>query len=175
LQSRLPSANAAATINFSSRLLSHFPAALRLPDSRSLRSPAWSGIKPAHGLTPARSLFPRRRFRRRTIAWPGGPTASCCQRYAGPIAEFILTHADATRYDILDFIPVKTWGVRVSTVALAPLQQEVRPPISATRAAGDGRAPSAGHTPAVPRPVETVPPSQPVPLAASPFFSTRTQ
>ena len=38
-------------------------------------------------------------------------------RYAGPIAEFILTHADATRYDILDFIE-RTWSVRVSTVAL---------------------------------------------------------
>jgi hypothetical protein len=38
-------------------------------------------------------------------------------RYAGPIAEFILTHADATRYDVLDFIH-RTWGVRVSTVAL---------------------------------------------------------
>src|SRR5579864_405749 len=38
-------------------------------------------------------------------------------RYAGPIAEFLLTHADATRYDILDFIE-RTWDVRVSTVAL---------------------------------------------------------
>ena len=29
-------------------------------------------------------------------------------RYAGPIAEFILSHPDATRYDILDFIQ-HTW------------------------------------------------------------------
>src|SRR6202043_2216644 len=38
-------------------------------------------------------------------------------RYAGPIAEFMLSHSDATRFDILNFIE-RTWGVRVSTVAL---------------------------------------------------------
>src|SRR5580693_8814782 len=47
----------------------------------------------------------------------GRPHGKLLPRYAGPIAEFILTHADATRYDILDFIQ-NTWGVRVSTVAL---------------------------------------------------------
>src|SRR5438132_14414642 len=38
-------------------------------------------------------------------------------RYAGPIAEFVLTHPDASRHDTLDFIE-RTFGVRVSTVAL---------------------------------------------------------
>ena len=47
----------------------------------------------------------------------GRPHGKLLPRYAGPIAEFILSHADATRYDILDFIE-RTWGVRVSTVAL---------------------------------------------------------
>src|SRR5215813_14996942 len=47
----------------------------------------------------------------------GRPHGKLLPRYAGPIAEFILTHADATRYDILDFIE-RTWAVRVSTVAL---------------------------------------------------------
>ena len=47
----------------------------------------------------------------------GRPHGKLLPRYAGPIAEFILTHADATRYDILDFIE-RTWNVRVSTVAL---------------------------------------------------------
>ena len=41
----------------------------------------------------------------------GRPHGKLLPRYAGPIAEFILTHADATRYDILDFIE-RTWGVR---------------------------------------------------------------
>ncbi len=44
----------------------------------------------------------------------GRPHGKLLPRYAGPIAEFILTHADATRYDILDFIQ-RTWDVRVST------------------------------------------------------------
>src|ERR1700679_1741756 len=47
----------------------------------------------------------------------GRPHGKLLPRYAGPIAEFMLTHPDATRYDVLDFIQ-HTWGVRVSTVAL---------------------------------------------------------
>lgn len=38
-------------------------------------------------------------------------------RYAGPIAQFLITHPKASRLDILDFIEA-TWKVRVSTVAL---------------------------------------------------------
>jgi len=38
-------------------------------------------------------------------------------RYAGPIAQFLITHPKASRLDILDFIEA-TWEVRVSTVAL---------------------------------------------------------
>jgi hypothetical protein len=38
-------------------------------------------------------------------------------RYAGPIAEFVLTHPEASRYDTLDFVQ-RTWGVSVSRVAL---------------------------------------------------------
>jgi len=38
-------------------------------------------------------------------------------RYAGPIAQFLITHPRALRLDILDFIEA-TWKVRVSTVAL---------------------------------------------------------
>ena len=88
-------------------------------------------------------------------------------RYAGPIAEFILTHADATRYDILDFIE-RTWGVRVSTVALHHFCKKFGLD-RATRAEATAPRPSAGHTPAEPRPVETVLPSQPVPLPPPPF------
>src|SRR5260370_11233650 len=45
----------------------------------------------------------------------GRPHGKLLPRYAGPIAEFLLTHADATRYDILHFIQ-RTWGVHVSTL-----------------------------------------------------------
>src|SRR5262249_21435721 len=47
----------------------------------------------------------------------GRPHGKLLPRYAGPVAEFLLRHPDATRYDALDFIE-RTWGVRVSTVAL---------------------------------------------------------
>ena len=88
-------------------------------------------------------------------------------RYAGPIAEFILTHANATRYDILDFIE-HTWGVRVSTVALHHFCKKFGLD-RATRAEATARRASAGRAAAEPRPAETVPPSQPVPLPPPPF------
>ena len=97
----------------------------------------------------------------------GRPHGKLLPRYAGPIAEFILSHADAARYDILDFIE-HTWGVRVSTVALHHFCKKFGLD-RATRAEATGPRPSAGHTPAKPRPVETVPPSQPVPLPPPPF------
>src|SRR5712692_8581611 len=86
----------------------------------------------------------------------GRPHGKLLPRYAGPIAEFILTHADATRYDILDFIE-RTWGVRVSTVALHHFCKKFGLD-RATRAEATAPRPSAGHTPAEPRPAETVPP-----------------
>jgi len=97
----------------------------------------------------------------------GRPHGKLLPRYAGPIAEFVLTHADATRYDILDFIE-GTWGVRVSTVALHHFCKKFGLD-RATRAKATAPRPSAGRTSAEPRPAETVPPSQPVPLPPPPF------
>jgi transposase len=97
----------------------------------------------------------------------GRPHGKLLPRYAGPIAEFILTRADATRYDVLDFIE-RTWGVRVSTVALHHFCKKFGLD-RATRAEATAARPSAGRTPAEPRPAETVPPSQPMPLPPPPF------
>jgi hypothetical protein len=97
----------------------------------------------------------------------GRPHGKLLPRYAGPIAEFILTHADATRYDLLDFIE-RTWDVRVSTVALHHFCKKFGLD-RATRAAATAPKPSAARPPAEPRPVATVPPSQPVPLPPPPF------
>jgi transposase len=97
----------------------------------------------------------------------GRPHGKLLPRYAGPIAEFILTHADATRYDILDFID-STWGVRVSTVALHHFCKKFGLD-RATRAAATAPQPCAERTPAEPHRVETAPPSQPVPLPPPPF------
>jgi transposase len=102
----------------------------------------------------------------------GRPHGKMLPRYAGPIAEFILTHADATRYDILDFIE-RTWGVRVSTVALHHfckkfgLDRATRAEATAPRPSAE--PPSAERIPAEPRRIETMPPSQPVPLPPPPF------
>jgi transposase len=118
----------------------------------------------------------------------GRPHGKLLPRYAGPIAEFILTHTDATRYDILDFIE-RTWSVRVSTVALHHfckkfgLDRATRAEATAraegptvrpedrndTRAETTAPLPSADRTLAEPRRLEIVPPSQPVPLPPPPF------
>jgi hypothetical protein len=97
----------------------------------------------------------------------GRPHGKLLPRYAGPIAEFILTHPDATRYDILDFIQ-RTWDVRVSTVALYHFTKKFGLD-RATRAEATSPRPSAGGTPAEPRALEIAPPSQPVPLPPPPF------
>ena len=134
----MPSGNAAATIIIPIVCSAIF-CSTATRDSRSRRSPAWSV-----------SVDPR-----------------LLPRYAGPIAEFILTHADATRYDILDFIE-RTWGVRVSTVALHHFCKKFGLD-RATRAEATSPRPSADRTFAEPRIGETVPPSQPVPLPPPPF------
>jgi hypothetical protein len=97
----------------------------------------------------------------------GRPHGKLLPRYAGPIAEFILSHADATRYDMLDFIE-RTWGVRVSTVALHHFCKKFGLD-RATRAEALAPRPSADHAPAEPRTGETTPPSQPVALPPPPF------
>jgi hypothetical protein len=97
----------------------------------------------------------------------GRPHGKLLPRYAGPIAAFILTHADATRYDLIDFIE-RTWDVRVSTVALHHFCKKFGLD-RATRAAATTPQPSVARPPAEPRPVATVPTSQPVPLPPPPF------
>jgi hypothetical protein len=101
----------------------------------------------------------------------GRPHGKLLPRYAGPIAEFMLTHADATRYDVLAFI-LRTWGVHVSTVALHHFCKKFGLD-RATRAAA--AAPEAAVEPAVAPAASgaTVSPRQPVPLPPPPFSSPR--
>jgi hypothetical protein len=102
-------------------------------------------------------------------------------RYAGPIAEFVLTtHPKATHYDTLDFIE-RTFGVRVSTVALHKflkkygLDRASRAQALAATNAGAAAEPQGTGTPGVILPVAraALPPGQPVPLPAPPFSSRR--
>ena len=158
---------------YSSRLLSHFPAALRVwTQGRTDRS--LGRRQPAHSLAAARNLFQRGGASSAATAWPVGPTANCCRGFAGPIAEFILTHADASRFDILDFIEHSPGAMRVSTVALHHFCKKFGLD-RATRAEATAPQPSTSHTPAEPRAGRNGP-SEPAGAAAtSPFFSTRTQ
>jgi transposase len=101
----------------------------------------------------------------------GRPHGKMLPRYAGPIAEFILTHTDASRHDILDFIE-RTWDVRVSTVALHHFCKKFGLD-RATRAEATAPKPNAQRPPAEPRTLETLPPSQPVPPSPPPFSRRR--
>ena len=47
----------------------------------------------------------------------GRPYGKLLPRYAGPIAQFLCTHPQATRYDVLDFVE-HTFSVHVSRIAL---------------------------------------------------------
>src|SRR5262245_51771142 len=101
----------------------------------------------------------------------GRPHGKLLPRYAGPIAEFILTHPQATRYDVLDFIQ-RTWNVRVSTVALHHFNKKYGLDRATRGQASVGRP--AVDPAAVPSSVlVAVPPSQPVPLPPPPFSPRR--
>ena len=97
----------------------------------------------------------------------GRPHGKLLPRFAGPIAEFILSHPDATRFDTLDFIE-RTWNVRVSTVALHHFCKKFGLD-RATRAEATAPKPSADRVAAEPRALETVPVVPPAP----PPFSRR--
>ncbi len=47
----------------------------------------------------------------------GRPYGKLLPRYAGPIAQFLIAHPNASRGEIIEFIE-RIWNVRVSTVAL---------------------------------------------------------
>jgi hypothetical protein len=108
----------------------------------------------------------------------GRPHGKLLPRYAGPIAEFVLSHPDASRHDTLDFIE-RTFGVRVSTVALHHflkrygLDRASRAAALATTNEAAAVEPEAS-APIIPaEPPTALPPRQPVPLPAPPFSSRR--
>src|SRR3954454_3046303 len=86
-------------------------------------------------------------------------------RYAGPLAEFLLTHPDATRYDALDFLE-RTWGVRVSTVALHHFRKRYGLDRATRAAARAGPPPPDPPPPLAPPPLPV--PSQPALLVVPP-------
>jgi hypothetical protein len=101
----------------------------------------------------------------------GRPHGKMLPRYAGPIAEFILTHPEATRYDVLDFIQ-RTWGVHVSTVALHHFCKKFGLD-RATRAAAAASQPVVEPARVASAPHVVVSASPPVPLPPPPFSPRR--
>jgi hypothetical protein len=75
------------------------------------------------------------------------------------VAQFLLTHPQASRYDVLDFLEA-TWDVRVSTVALHHFLK---------RYGLDRATRQAAAAPARIEVVETVLAGHPVPRPAPPF------
>jgi hypothetical protein len=110
----------------------------------------------------------------------GRPHGKLLPRYAGPIAEFVLSHPNASRHDTLDFIE-RTFGVRVSTVALHHflkrygLDRASRAAVlTATNDAAAVEPQASPPAPVIPaEPPAALPPGQPVPLPAPPFSSRR--
>jgi len=119
----------------------------------------------------------------------GRPHGKLLPRFAGPIAEFLLGHPQATRYDVLDFIE-RTWDVRVSTVALhhfckkfgldrasraaARVPTPTRPNLpteadTPTPTAADTPTPTAADTPAQPQRIALLSAEPPIPLLPPPF------
>ena len=114
----------------------------------------------------------------------GRPYGKLLPRYAGPIAQFLFAHPDASRADLLDFIS-QTFDQRVSTVALSKflkkfgLDRATRQTTTTARPAdttvGLGSTPATAVSPPL-LPEILLPPStpiisqgQPVPTPAPPF------
>jgi transposase len=111
----------------------------------------------------------------------GRPYGKLLPRYAGPVAEFLFRHPEASRADLIDFVG-RTFGVRVSRIALdkflkkfgldeATRQAATAPQVSsATPATGAaGAAPVAPRLTERPASVPFVGQGQPVPTPAPPF------
>src|SRR5215475_5802134 len=109
----------------------------------------------------------------------GRPYGKLLPRYAGAVAQFLFSHPDASRADLINFIDT-TFGVRVSRVALARFLkkfgldrvslQTVPEPVSTANATATGNTPRPtfpiGQGPSVPTPTPPFSPhahSTPVP------------
>ena len=100
---------------YSVRLLSHFllhcQAGLKVAQVARLLGISRSAASAQQGLSSkevVQAAHHRLAGRSHGKLWP---------RFAGPIAQFLHQHPEATRWDLLDFIRA-TWGVSVSRVAL---------------------------------------------------------
>ena len=100
---------------FSTRLLSHF----LLHAGTGLKVAQIARLLGISRPTASRqqSLSSKQAIQQAHHRLDGRPYGKLLPRYAGAIAEFLVTHPDATRADLIDFV-FATFGVRVSRIAL---------------------------------------------------------
>jgi hypothetical protein len=100
---------------YSTRLLSHFllhcSAGLKVAQIARLLGSSRSSAVAQQGLS-SQAVVQAAHHR-----LAGRPHGKLLPRFAGPVAQFLVAHPEATRYDVLDFID-QTWGVRVTRMAL---------------------------------------------------------
>lgn len=108
----------------------------------------------------------------------GRPYGKLLPRYAGPIAQFLVTHPKASRLDILDFIET-TWKVRASRVALWNFMKKYGLDRAQRNLASTCESPAAAPSPIVPTATTpqivsaAVPPGEAQPTPAEEFFLPR--
>ena len=154
---------------YSSRLLSHFllHCNSRLKVAQVARLVGFSRPTASH----QQGVSSKEAIQAAHHRMAGRPHGKLLPRYAGPIAEFMLTHPEASRYDVLDFIQ-RTWNVRVSTVALHHFNKKFGLD-RATRLEASAQKPAVDPAAVPSSVIVTSPPSQPVPLPPPPFSPRR--
>jgi len=96
----------------------------------------------------------------------GRPYGKLLPRYAGPIAQFLIGHPDASRGEIIEFIG-HTWNVRVSTVALYHFMKKY----GLDRAGRSLASAAEGADPPAIKDAQPPAAGLPVPLPKADFFS----
>jgi hypothetical protein len=106
----------------------------------------------------------------------GRPYGKLLPRYAGPIAEFLFAHPQASRADVIDFIS-RSWDVRVSRIALYHFLKKFGldqvPSTDTAPASALVAEPTTLALPPLPPPqaIPELPAGRPVPTPAPPFSS----
>jgi transposase len=120
---------------YSTRLLSHFllhcQSGLKVAQVARLLRPSRPTASRQQGLSSKQAI------QQAHHRMDGRPYGKLLPPYAGPTAHFLLTHPDATRADLIDFIG-QTFGVRVSRVAVYHFLKRFgldRPPATPAQAA----------------------------------------
>ena len=154
---------------FSTRLLSHFllhcGLGLKVAQIARLLHLSRPTASQHQGLT-SKQVVQQARHR-----MDGRPYGKLLPRYAGPIAQFLITQPQATRADLIDFID-QTFGVRVSRIAVYKFLKKY----GLDRVGGPDPGPAASTPRGAPTPSgppDVLPTAPPAPPFCSDARSTR--